>query len=71
MVIMLIINKRGYLEDLEVLGFEMRDFKSITLNFMYQNGWKIINTFIYVLINILNHKLKILENIIQYAKFTF
>jgi hypothetical protein len=38
---------------------------------MYQNGWKIINTFIYILINILNRKLKILENIIQYAKFTF
>jgi hypothetical protein len=38
---------------------------------MYQNGQKIINTFIYILINIYNHKLKILENIIQYAKNTF
>jgi len=38
MVIMLIINKRGYLEDLEVLGFEMRKIKSTTLNVMYQNG---------------------------------
>jgi hypothetical protein len=38
---------------------------------MYQNEWKIINTFIYIIINILNCKLKILENIIQDAKNTF
>ncbi len=37
------------------------EIKSITLNVMYQNRWKIINTFIYVIVNILNCKRKILE----------